>query len=172
MLENFQISKRGCVIFLIITCVVLFGLLGLTLFGLYIKQQEKSKIIEKSKNVVSVQESYDYKTFPQGYIDSLDKIKGDLSSTYYKKLTQDKTALFKRSANLKKIKSVVKTEPKELVSIKKKESKYTVILTVKTSTDMVFYGGEKVSNEVQKNIVVSWEKEGKDYKATSVTYEK
>jgi hypothetical protein len=153
-----MLNKKILILAVTIIIVFLLLIIALFIFVLVSQSREKNKISSKSKEVVAAWGTYDYKTFPDTYLQNLKPL---VSSDYYKKISEDKESLGKREINMGKNQYSFTATPQEILNIKKeRDGAYTV--TVKT---IMKTSSKDTNKESVKEVRVSLKKADKEYLA-------
>jgi hypothetical protein len=124
------------------------------------KNAIKKELTPLTKDFVTAWGTYDYNTYPDEYYKQL---RGFVTDSYYKQLTQSKDIQNKRSKNLKKNEYSFKQSPGEIVGFKLEDKNtYTMTINVKAYTSSKSGKDEEESSTA----VVRWVKEGKQFKVS------
>jgi len=162
-----MLKKYDFLILLVLTAFLILVFVPIFTIRL-IEKNETTKLTNKSKTILSATQSYHYATYPRAYITSLEKVSGDISDSYYKVLRPSDIVLSSKAAQMKTNKSLVIATPQRVVSSKKMKSSYIITMAVDIKAQSTDANNRVKRDQTTKNFAVTWKKEGKEYKITSI----
>lgn len=152
-----MLNIKKLIIFTTILLLVFIGvILGPIAITSWKNASIKKELTPLTKDFVTAWGTYDYNTYPDEYYKNL---RGFVTDSYYKQLTQSEDIQQKRLKNLKKNAYSFKQDAGEITKFKPEKKYYTMEIAVKTYTSKSGKTEEKSSTAV-----VHWVREGKQFK--------